>query len=1193
MPIKVLIVLDGSYRFADDQGSTPDFTYTELVNTLAGEGMDVTRAHRREPTVSSPAEPGVLHEFDFADHNLLQYDVIWLFGKDGRNGGPTSTADSLPAIPDEQILAITEFMDAGGGVFATGDHDSIGTSMCGHLPRIRAMRAWFGPNDDISPMPDNFPRNYHQIGTGRADTVQRNPLGNYPANGIYFENQSDKIPQPLTIVPPTHAILRHDDEDIDVFPDHMHEGQTLGEVELDAVNYDYDQNIVGSPNDEFPALEGVVEKPQIIATGQSLGYAQYYGWSESSLDTTIADPKTVNTFSVYDGRKVGIGRIITGATFHHYIDINLTGDTRIDTDEKKDRTGPSAEKGHGFNDDPAVFEKIKAVYINITNWLARPRPRLEVILERSTFSQDEVSGNPNFNGAVLVTVSGLKPNQFPGGGVSGGLSAAQLASRAPVFNDVTGVNIAVNSVDTDDPGYPDRVQRITFTYNVTIDSEDAFGFDGNNIDIPVTGTLISDAVAGPLTDTAWIQLVKSANPFMLDLDHSDAKTWLSSDVRVFPVIAGEGGLPANASRAQALDYIQDYVTGLSTAAFNALPVQQSESALSPLPTTTGADSKKVYNFAVARVRLNGNSASAENVRVFFRIFTSQTTAALTYIHPDGELPQQGYLRTDNASPIALPGTTSGGGEWLSFPFFAQARTSPTSSQADGFNVKDIAPNPGSEVTTFFGALIDNNLDDPYLPIIPSESGSVPLPTLLMGEHQCLVAQIEYDGTPIPSGSRPSTSDKLSQRNLAMSTIANPGLNASRMAMHTFEIEATPRPITANLPADELLLDWDKGVPKGTEVRIFIPSWKAHKVVELADKMYARHEIRVLDDHTIAIPAGGSRYVPIPQHLGRQTGVLSLQFPLGVKKGQRFDLAVQQITNRIRRGKFPPTQTTEISAKEAAKLLAKYDKAETTHAKRKTFAAGVYDLGDNKTLVTDLSIFDAVGDHALLIEHPDPKKVERARQQSGLWREVVGAFQLGIPVSMKDDMLIYHMRLLSAFRWRAEHLRLNSRWYETFMHYLDLLTEKVKALGGDVYKIPPHVGGIIPLPTDPGDDNPDDGSSDGEKPGDDDVPGGDDDPFFEPGDDDWLSETDGLGDPKKVKPAAKSGKVSGLLYDHFGDFEGFTLETYNGSNYRFFSRETAILDIARTAWLDRYVVTVITVSSKSRRVRRLLIRGYSD
>jgi len=102
-----------------------------------------------------------------------------------------------------------------------------------------------------------------------------------------------------------------------------------------------------------------------------------------------------------------------------------------------------------------------------------------------------------------------------------------------------------------------------------------------------------------------------------------------------------------------------------------------------------------------------------------------------------------------------------------------------------------------------------------------------------------------------------------------------------------------------------------------------------------------------------------------------------------------------------------------------------------------------------------------------------------------------------------------------------------------------------------------------------------------------------DPYFVPQTEDWLSETTGLETPDAAKAGILSGKISGLLFDHFGDFEGFTLETYGGSQHRYLSRESALLDLARTAWSERYVVTVITAAAKSQRVRRLLIRGYSD
>lgn len=1179
----VLVVLDGAFRFSAS-GPTPDFTFTALVAALTSAGHHVTKAHRQSD--SSADHPS----FNFASSvNLLGFDVIWLIGNDGRN-----VSGSTVKLPDPELAAIARFMAAGGGVFATGDHDSIGANMCGHIPRIRAMRTWFGESDAVSPMPATFPRNFPPLTADRADTTRRNPAGDYdldddgtPENFVWFENQSDSIPQPITPVPPTHPILKRGASEISVFPDHMHEGNALGEV----MGYGYDTattTFAGETFVEFPMVAGHRELPRVIATGQTVLFASKYASDPGATDLAPAPAATkqVNTLSVYDGRSVGVGRIVTGSTFHHYIDINLTGDSRIDTPAEFGRTGSDAAKNHGFNDAPGVFDEIKAVFNNITLWLARPRPKIQLILERSTFSQAESAADPNFPGAFLVTIDGLKPNQFPGGGISTMTpSAAQLLSWAPSITpvDSTGLNIVPTAVASDDPGLNDRLQRITFTYRIEVTAA-AFGFPGDFKHVQLDASLTSTAASAPLADSAQLTLVKSANPFMLDLANGNTTSWLSSDVRVFPIVAGAPGspLPNNASRADALAHLHTLLTGMTVAQFESLSAGQAASALSPFPTTTGSPSRRVYNFAVARVRLPAAGASAANVRVFFRIFTSQTTAALTYNESPPGVPVQGYRKTAGPSPIAVPGTNSAGTEWLSFPMFAATRAATPATQTDPENVRSsIAPG----VSAFFGCLIDNNLTDPYLSPTPAGGPATDLPTLMMGEHQCIVAQIEFAGTPIPNGANPFTSDKLSQRNIALSAIANPGLDASRRALHTFEIEAAPHAIGDELPPDELLLDWRTGAPEGTEVRLFIPGWDAREVVALADRIYPRHEVRAVDAHTVSVPGGGMRYVPLPQSHQPQTGVISADFPLGVKAGQRFDLAVRQITNRIRQVRVEPPKVKVVSLKQAAQLLEglgvqKPGDEPGTHATKPALARGVFDLGKNTILITDLSVINAQGDHALVVEHPDPEVVAAARRGAARWRETLGAFQLGIPVSVKADMLAHHLRLLSLLRWRAEWLRPNSRWYDAFIRYVALTAEKVRALGGNPDAVPATPDGGIPLPGQNGDLGGEGGMGAGGEPL---------DAICELGADAWPGDTAGLEPADGAKARIGSGKVSGLLFDHFGDFEGFTLETYDGSHHRFFSREAAILDLVKTAWSERQLVSVLTVSATSRRVRRVLIR----
>lgn len=1074
MATNVLIVLDGAYWFGNPAAPTQapvadkgkDFTYLALVDALNSAGMTLTKAHR-----GADVSPGVTQNFNFATTtDLNAFDAIWLIGFKGRNQSP----EPLPVpLTNDELNAIGNYMDGGGGVFATGDHDSIGSEMCGRIPRVRVIRAWYGASDSNSPfhpVPADM-TNHPPLSAARADTTRPNPSGVYTENPppfVWFENQSDSVPQPIEIedTPAAKAIFTRDGTDILVYPDHMHEGKTLGVV--GSFNYETTNSPFGNTAQrEFPELAGHRELPKIAATGTVTAKAIFAAVG-GGTDNVIAATKDNNTLSTYDGRIAGVGRIVTGATFHHYVDINLTGDSDIVAGPLANKVGSDAIKGQGFNANMAVFDDIKAVFVNITNWIARPRPAVTLYLERSTFGVDEVTGQPLFTGVVRVTVDGVKPSQFPSGPVTTG--PFDPAWAPVISNSEPGlISIMPTGVFSDDPGIPERLQRFTFIYDVQF-ANASFGTQTVTVDASLT----TSAAPAMLTDQAFFQLVTTANPYMLDLAGDNDTHWLSSDLKVFRVIAGAplaaglppgATLPAAASRTDAFAMINNLKNSISVVQFEALPSGQGASALSSMPTTTSSGAN-VYNFAIARVRRNGTMLAANDVRVFFRAFTSQTTAALTYNGPG----LGGYTTNDGTAPstnhIALPGTS--GGQWLSFPFFSEGRNANSDNQDDDQNVKTVANN---ESEKFFGVLLDTNLSGGYLPATPGGIGAAQtLPTLLTGEHQCLVAQIEFSGTPILIGANPGTSDKLAQRNIAISEVANPGMTASRAAIHSFEIEATPNAVTDALLPDELLLEWSPNIPDGTVARIHIPSWEAHEVVALADRFYPRHEIAGVDDHTIEIPAGGMRYIPLPRSIHRQTGVLTVELPLGIKRGQRFDVSVRQITNRGRNVRIPQPKVEQIDLAAAKRLLG------TQRAAKK----GVFDLGDNRTLVTDISLFDAVGDFAFLIEAPDPTELAAAHAEARMWRETLGAFQLGIPVSTKAEMKLYQMRLFSLMSWRLAHMPRNSRWYKTMQHYVGLLSGKVQALGGNPFEVPATPDGAIPqLPWVSGEDGDGHGDGDGD------------------------------------------------------------------------------------------------------------------
>jgi hypothetical protein len=308
--------------------------------------FDVTTAHRG-------ADPAADFEsFDFTAHDLGAYDQIWMFAVESSFNTPLSGAENA---------AVADFMEGGGGVFATGDHEDLGVAMCGALPRVRSMRKWHWPN----PGPNGEPVAPPVGGPDRLDTLSAGPTA-----GIQFDDQSDAIPQ--TIAPrlyssgPSfphffrrahpHPVLCGPRGPIRVLPDHPHEGECYVPSNL-AAPFTVD----GKPFEEYPALpSGARLAPEILATSHIRGL---HGATDIKGPV---NPRTFGAIGGWDGHRVGRGRVIVDATWHHFFNINLVGDA----------SSPTPEKRLAFLDasaDPAVFEQLQAYFRNIAVWLARPQ----------------------------------------------------------------------------------------------------------------------------------------------------------------------------------------------------------------------------------------------------------------------------------------------------------------------------------------------------------------------------------------------------------------------------------------------------------------------------------------------------------------------------------------------------------------------------------------------------------------------------------------------------------------------------------------------------------------------------------------------------------------------------------------------------------------------------------------------------
>jgi hypothetical protein len=746
------------------------------------------------------------------------------------------------------------------------------------------------------------------------------------------------------------------------------------------------------------------------------------------------------------------------------------------------------------------------------------------VIEKDDYGRDEVSDTLTYPFAFYMFLEGFSPNAV----------GASLPAFTGSFNstNIPGLSIT-NTGTTYDIGSGANgniPQRIRFAYQVQFTSASlaAFPTPGNP---PLPFTLDSTiSVQGqnvPFNPAGEFFLLGGADPYFTNVNNTSGNDYyLSQDVRVFTGTPAANAFPVSGGPmlTDSVSGAYTYITGLITylnqtygylnPGFIPPDTNMSDPLDSVFPSQFATDgdslvtqksgSNNNYNFAIARVRLKQSSMSAPaaNVKVFFRLFTSQTfdtdfintASAVTTADPNITYPSTG---TPPESP--LPGTDSHGNiNGCSLPFFATNNlvNNPTDYNAGGANNQTITMPSGNDYAwAFYGCFI--NVWD-----TSNKYGGQDARHWMPGSgHSCLVAQIAYDDAPIINANgtveNPENSDKLAQRNLQVNTSGNPGFPATHKVPQTIDVRPSPPPASTDTTSilsypDEMMIDWGQ-TPIGSVASIYWPGVSASSVLQLAAQFYGGHMLTAADANTIQCKiVSPVTYVPIPAGAGGSfAGLFTVDLPNGIAVGQEFDVVVRRITTRQITVPPPPPPPPPIQRKKAA-----------------------------------------------------PASPEIVITKKLLWRYITGSFLVRIQVQKEAKILPVDENLLAVLKWRLGIIQPGNRWYPVLLRWISYLNGRIIGMGGNPGKIPASPNGYQPPSS--------------------------------------------HGKPDGSHERCYTGKVVKLLYNCFGEFEGFDLKTCGCELHCFRVCEPDMEQLLYRAWEKRFTITICVCKHEKHKVESIAL-----
>ncbi len=369
--VRVLIVVDGL-----DYSPANGFGLSQFVTAILSTGwyvrFAITLADIRDVDLNSagmlPGETRIVNRidrfrFDNADHFAPdRYDVVFLFGIADNFTGTAGRTETT--LTNAELQAIGEFQNRGGGLFATGDHAALGKALCSKVARARNMRLWDSTNnalgEDMVSMRGRYRNDTNRIGHNTTSE---------------FDDQSDDIPQTIDPVFYTrdsfifryrfpHPLLCGPRGVIWVMPDHPHEGECCVPG-----NNGLNLNFTGPLGPEYPPASGGGARPlpDIISYNRvPAGNVASIVPGETMDDKAPTVGQRFPGICAYDGHRAGVGRVVTDATWHHFVNVNLTGIPGLPSSNPLSLGFLASPSGQ------AAYEDVKSYFRNLAVWLSPP-----------------------------------------------------------------------------------------------------------------------------------------------------------------------------------------------------------------------------------------------------------------------------------------------------------------------------------------------------------------------------------------------------------------------------------------------------------------------------------------------------------------------------------------------------------------------------------------------------------------------------------------------------------------------------------------------------------------------------------------------------------------------------------------------------------------------------------------------------